>query len=127
MASDSAGAKVVLFGGFEGGTPVNDTWAWDGISWTNVTPADPNSSPSPRGYQSMIYDTVRGQILLFGGNANGPLLNDTWAWNGSAWVPVATSNPPPARYLDMTAYDIGHTQLLLFGGGILPTSTIPGP
>jgi len=116
MAFDSAMSKVVLFGGYEGGAPVNDTWAWDGSNWTNVTPTDPNSSPSIRGYEQLAFDTVRNEILLFGGNDNGTLLNDTWVWNGTIWVPVATSNPPPARYLASSAYDITHSQFFLFGG-----------
>src|SRR5262249_41716876 len=67
MAYDSARGKVVLFGGTspQGGvlTPLNDTWEWDGTSWTQVA----SSGPSPRQFHAMAYDSTRRRIVLFGG------------------------------------------------------------
>ena len=32
MAYDAAHGQVVMFGGFTGGTVLNDTWIWDGTT-----------------------------------------------------------------------------------------------
>lgn len=50
-----------------GGTPtlVNDTWEWDGQSWTQVE-AD---GPSPRSDHVMAFDSIRNRTILFGGAA----------------------------------------------------------
>src|SRR6266496_225453 len=54
MAYDAAQEQVVLFGGVDCslGNEFNDTWVWDGTTWTQVFPA---SSPSAR-ESDMTYD-----------------------------------------------------------------------
>ena len=69
-----------------------ETWVWDGTVWTKLSPA---TSPSVRGEVSMVYDSARQQVVLFGGEAssNSPL-NDTWVWDGTNWTkknPVTSS------------------------------------
>ena len=45
MAYDAARRQTLLFGGnMFGGRLVNDTWAWDGASWTQLE----NRGPSER-------------------------------------------------------------------------------
>jgi hypothetical protein len=66
-----------------------------------------------------------GTAVLFGGGkdpADGsrPILNDTWVWNGTAWVektpPVITASNSPTRRIQSTmAYD-GVGTAVLFGG-----------
>jgi len=82
MAFDSQLGKTRIFGGdhvaaFSLG-PVNDTWEWDGASWTqDVT----SSAPSPRAGQSMAFDSGRGRSIVFGGTDEsfpGVFYNDTW-------------------------------------------------
>jgi hypothetical protein len=82
MAFDSQLGKTRVFGGdhvapFSLG-PVNDTWEWDGASWTqDVTSA----APSPRAGQSMAYDSGRARTIVFGGTDEGfpgVFYNDTW-------------------------------------------------
>jgi len=90
MAYDAARGQVVLFGGHDGNQPgrLNDTWVWDGTTWTRKSPA---SSPSSRFGHAMAYDAARGQVVLFGGWDNNSL-NDTWVW------PIAVTAPePPAN------------------------------
>jgi len=82
MAFDSQLGKTRIFGGdhvaaFSLG-PVNDTWEWDGASWTQDVTA---SAPSPRAGQSMAYDSGRGRSIVFGGTDEGfpgVFYNDTW-------------------------------------------------
>ena len=55
MAYDSHSGRVFMFGGFtgpspnEGGAFLNDTWAWNGTTWTQLTTA---LTPAPRDFES---------------------------------------------------------------------------
>ncbi len=127
MAYDSVHHQVVLFGG-EGPTTnvygplpnLNDTWTWDGTTWTQQFP---QNSPSARSSYSMAFDSDLGVVVLFGGFngglQNGGFLNDTWTWNGTNWTeqpqqPVFAA-PAPRSGASM-AYDSVHHQMVMFGG-----------
>jgi N-acetylneuraminic acid mutarotase len=114
-AMATLGNEVVLFGGFRGFTkfenpyttkavPLNDTWTFDGTSWTQLSVS--NSPPARAG---ALMATLGNEIVLFGGfvafggYAAGNFLNDTWAFDGTSWTQVSISNPPPARRLAATA------------------------
>jgi hypothetical protein len=82
MAYDTATGDAVLFDGLVNahGKTLNDTWTWNGTSWTKQAPA---KSPPGRFDASMAYDTATGKVMLFGG-AHGQLftpLGDTWTWD----------------------------------------------
>ena len=65
MAYDEKRPQVVLFGGEDSnGKLLNDTWVWDGSSWTKETPAH---SPSVRLAPAMAYDENHQLTVLFGG------------------------------------------------------------
>src|SRR5439155_1739099 len=67
LAYDAARGRVVLFGGetqVNGAGLVQDTWEFDGSTWTQASPA---VAPSARMVHTMTYDTVRKVTLLFGG------------------------------------------------------------
>ncbi len=115
MAYDSATGQLVLFGGYgNGGGDLNDTWTWNGTTWTQQFPA---TSPPARADASMAYDSGTGQLVLFGGYGNGGGdLNDTWTWNGTTWTQQFPATSPPARADASMAYDSGTGQLVLFGG-----------
>jgi hypothetical protein len=79
------GAAVILFGTrwlLSG--PVAETWAWDGVQWTQRTPVH---SPTPRSWPQMVFDAGRRRMVLFGGVASAPqqVLTDTWEWDGVDW------------------------------------------
>src|SRR5262249_34735761 len=81
----------VLFGGVDEKQGVlDDTWIWDGISWTRKIPL---ISPPARFGHAMAYDSARGLVVLFGGNSAIEMLNDTWVWDGITW----TQKSPPAN------------------------------
>lgn len=116
MVYDSAHGKVVLFGGSASGIPYGDTWEWDGAQWTNVTPSDPNSSPSPRALPAMAYDGHRGVVVLFG-EQSGPCTNDTWEWNGQQWSLRSTTGPAPRSCNSgMFVYDERRGVCVLYSG-----------
>jgi len=112
MAYDSARGRVVLFGGHDGTHALNDTWEWDGSTWTQRRPA---TSPPARSRHAMAYDSARGRVVLFGGNF-GPGISDTWEWDGTNWVQRTPATNPPARYGAAMAYDSARGRTVLFGG-----------
>ena len=82
FAYDDYLEKCVLFGGFYWGQPrYNDTWEFDGQTWTETSPS---SAPEGRAYHCMIYNSKIQKTVLFGGSTSGPDnhdLNDTWVYS----------------------------------------------
>jgi uncharacterized protein (TIGR03437 family) len=83
----------------------------------NWTQEAPKTSPSARQQHAMAYDSVHGQVVLFGGlDADGNALNDTWTWDGSNWTQQSPQTSPSARFAHTMAYNSTYQQLVLFGG-----------
>jgi cysteine-rich repeat protein len=124
MAFDGVSHRVLLFGGANATTVFDDTWAWDGTTWTNVTPLV--SSPPRRRAAAVAYDSARQRVVLFGGlDANDVALRDTWEWDGAAWHDVTPTSSPPAMGANISgvvtgtpaaAYDAGRHRVVVFGG-----------
>lgn len=121
MTYDSAHRQVVLFGGiaYGNGFPSSETWVWDGSvsSWTLMTPP---ASPPGREFFPMAYDSVHGQVVLFGGyrsfSGAGDKGNDTWVWDGATWKQALPQTIPTARVGARMVYDPSHSQVVLYGG-----------
>src|SRR6266498_3936267 len=112
-AWDAARGQLVVFGGFNGPSPTDETWVWNG-TWTRKNPA---TRPSPRAYANMVYEEARHQVVLFGGTRDGIFgLNDTWVWDGSDWSNWFPGNQPAPRFLHGMAYDAFRQEVVLFGG-----------
>jgi hypothetical protein len=51
--------------------------------------------------------TLDGRVVLFGGatsvNADGPVLADTWTWDGAAWTQLDVVGPPARQSASMAA------------------------
>ena len=116
MAYDTSRGVVVMFGG-RGENDwylYNDTWEYDGINWIQCSPAN---RPTARREHTMVYDSVRGVIVLFGGlDVNGTILDDTWEYDGTHWVQRSPAIWPPARAGHAMAYDAAQSKVVLFGG-----------
>src|SRR5690349_22056478 len=75
MTYDPASQKTVLFGGYDGGGYLRDTWTFDGSAWTKVkTP----TAPPARANAQMAYDIFTQRVVLFGGYNGRQYLGDTW-------------------------------------------------
>ena len=110
LAYDPTRRQVIAFSGKPYWCPYceNRTWAWDGTSWTDITPA---ISPDARYDHDMVTDTDRNRIVMF-----GPF-EDTWEWDGSQWIPVGQTGPHPTwRWGVKMAYDKVRKKTILFGG-----------
>ena len=97
VAYDAQRGKVVMFSGYQGcyHCDPDDTWTWDGVTWTQEFPT---RSPSGRDAMGMVYDALRGKVVLFGGDFFPTVYNDTWTWDGSNWQ----LESPPASPWPMT-------------------------
>jgi len=121
MAFDSARQRAVLFGGMSNNALASlaDTWLWDGAQWS----APPlGVSPPPRFQHAMTFDSVRQEVVLFGGmafNSSGSVVvffQDTWTWNGTAWQQRTPASQPSARRGAGLAFDRVRGRAVLFGG-----------
>jgi hypothetical protein len=133
MAFDSYRKKIVLFGGYATTGYLNDTWEWDGETWTQVA----DTGPHPRDGHSLAFDSTRNRIVLFGGDNSfrvglakgnvkglGPS-GDTWAWDGAIWTKEQVMGPC-ARFGHAMAYDSIRDRIALFGGSTLTWDTSAG-
>ena len=121
VAYDQARGQLVLFGGSDGTKLLNDTWTYNGKSWTKQHAA---TNPPARQQAAMAYDPVRQTVLLFGGGATTqpprPVSvdqSDTWTWDGRAWTQHQTQHVPmlTASWLTAMAYDPISRMVLLYG------------
>ncbi len=109
---DLPSAGSILFGGYDGSILFGDTWRWDGATWTQLA----TTGPSARWYHSMVFDSSRGRVVLFGGSTTFAASNsETWEWDGAAWT-LVTSVGPPIRIHTAMAYDEHRQRTVLFGG-----------
>jgi galactose oxidase-like protein len=124
FAFDAKHGVAVLFGGYDSspGGLSNSTWGFSGGSWKNLT--DPNGpAPSPRASPGEVFDESDGYLLLFGGvGASAAVYNDSWAFDGTFWSPLAlrTARVPPHRLAPGIAYDARDGFVVMYGG-ILPS------
>ena len=122
---------VILFGGelATGGafTMSAETWSWDGSDWQELSPP---GAPAARRAHALSYDVSRGQLLLFGGQAdNAPAFNDLWSFRASDLVPAVWELVDPGSAAACAAdaaapcgrrdHGLSHDGqlLLLLGGG----------
>ncbi|HNT28219.1 MAG TPA: DUF4215 domain-containing protein [bacterium] len=129
MAYDAERDKVVLFGGgyseqyFDPAcgcwqtttTLLEETWEWDGTDWTKM---NPSVSPSPRNGSLMIYDSVRRELMLFGGSgAGGFFPSDAWKWDGTEWQQIFPADMPsgPSGMASITYDSISGRTISLSG------------
>src|SRR5579864_4842055 len=111
-AYDADRHKMMLFGGLGNGF-LNDTWEWNGTSWTQLFPAH---APAARQSAGFVWDSARHVMLPFGGLAEGGVaLDDTWKWDGIDWVPLRTAHCPTPRAPSAIAFDEGAAKVVVFG------------
>lgn len=104
MAYDSVRHRLVVFGGRidQLGAVTNDTWEWDGTTWTQRLTL---ITPPARESHAMVFDAARQRIVIFGGAGETSYLNDTWEWDGTTWTQRQPLTSPPPTALHYMAYD----------------------
>ncbi len=112
MVYDSTRDRTVLFGGRDrNGNYLNDTWEYDGTTWTRVATT---TQPSPRYLAGVAFDSGRGVTVLYGG-WDSNYLGDTWEWDGSNWSQILASTTDVHHSMGM-AYDPLRQVVVRYGG-----------
>jgi N-acetylneuraminic acid mutarotase len=119
MVYDEQNKRVVLFGGFNGIEYLDDTWLWNGTTWTEAEDGD---QPPGRSLGMLFWDPVRDRVTLYGGigrpNTEDAIVryNDQWTFDGTRWTEAASLTTPPARYGSYVEYDPQRERVVMFGG-----------
>jgi hypothetical protein len=134
VAYDQERGKVVMFGGcktFEPSTYTctsysDETWEWDGVSWTQVCGSGTAcAGPGGRMTAPMVFDRVDGVVVMHGGcttytgGSCSVRTDETWTFNGSVWNQVCGSGTAcsgPAVDQHGLAFDSARDRVVLFGG-----------
>jgi len=120
LAFDSVRGVTVLYGGWTSsisiGTANDETWEWNGSTWTQRTPA---ATPGGLFNYAMAFDPTRARTVLYGGavTLTFPIAqNGTWEYDGTTWTPVTTvGNPGPLERASM-CFHAASNRIVLFGG-----------
>ena len=134
MVYDPALKKTVLFGGYDGANYLDQTWLWDGTSWTRQS-----RNPAPaRTLEAMWYDPTLQKVVIYGGigritsQDRITRFDDMWTFDGSGWTELKpASGTPGERYGAQVYADPATNHVLLFGGmrvdtqPPVPPATVP--
>lgn len=121
MTYDSESDKIVIFGGWNLTTvPHQDTWIFD-YNIDQYTKRTPSIAPRRRAEPGIIYDSLRDNVILFGGRENQSTAgdrDDTWTYdyNSNSWTQLFPVSSPSARRAHRMVYDSESDRIILFGG-----------
>ena len=115
MAYDEATSSIVLFGGQlvgTAGTPLTDTWTWDGGDWTQQNPA---KTPPAIVLTSLAYDPLTKTVIAVLDNDTASKV-ETWQWDGTTWSQLPNAAAPKySKQGAGIAFSSGAQVLVLFG------------
>lgn len=99
MAFSGVGYMFVLFGGYTSNGANDETWVFEfPIPFTSWELKFPSTKPSPRYRHAMIYDEKHNKIVLFGGDTNDGVNDETWEYDYAAntWTELHPKAEPSA-------------------------------
>ncbi|MFO0663588.1 MAG: hypothetical protein U0174_06530 [Polyangiaceae bacterium] len=112
---DPVRSEIVLFGGTRPGGLSDQTFTWDGTTWTEKKP---KVHPWARYRSTLVWDDIRKRVVLFGGAADREY-TDVWAWDGSEWALLVDRDEKeaPSTHIDGSYVGLaGQGKATLFGG-----------
>jgi hypothetical protein len=115
--------KMVIYGGYYGGTFTHDCYALDltSLVWHRI----PEPYPTGREDALAVWDEPNDRMILYGGGHAGAWYNSTYALDlsGETWAEVITSvdgtvpgGAPPRRAEPAGIYDPVGKRMVVFGG-----------
>ncbi|MGH8095397.1 MAG: Kelch repeat-containing protein [Chthoniobacterales bacterium] len=104
--------QIVMFGGL-GDVNLDNTWTYDGQTWTMESPP---TQPLLVYASSTTFDPNLNTVILFGGGSGGVDQNTTWSWTGSNWEELFPTQSPGPRESAGIAYDQDLGRTIIFGG-----------
>src|SRR5262249_34901393 len=114
IAYDPAGRTLYVFAG-QDSVPQNDLWSYslDLRQWSKVRPS--GAQPPARFGHTMVLDSSRRRLIVFGGQAGG-FFSDVWAFdigNGS-WQQLAGDDAGPSRrYGHSAIYETSRDRMIV--------------
>ncbi len=126
MAYDASSGSIVLFGGYDQASALNDTWVFDCDTerWHHRKPA---ISPPPM-YEPAAAPAAKNRILICGNDARktelahharSTAIKETWIYDvpENSWIPIhADLDLPHFRWLSATPHENENTVLMLAFG-----------
>lgn len=117
IAYDPAGRQVFLFGGQDTG-PRNDLWSFslDQRQWTEIQIA--GIRPPARFGHTVVFDSARRRLVLFGGQASG-FFSDVWAYDigRGVWQLLSADDAGPSRrYAHSAIYETARDRMIISHG-----------
>lgn len=118
VAYDVPGRQVLMFGGQDNSGARNDLWAYsfDKQRWTQL---QPNGGPPPARFgHSLVFDSARRRVILFGGQAGG-FFSDIWAYDLAAnqWARLSADDAGPLRrYGHGAIYETAKDRMIITHG-----------
>ena len=95
---DPSGSRMIVFGGENNGSFLNDTWQLSLAAtpaWTQLSPT--GSPPSARYAHTAILDAPRNRVVIYGGANGAPALSDVFALSlagGTSWSQLSSHRRP---------------------------------
>lgn len=121
MAFDQVREKIVMFGGKDAaGNYLDDTWLYDGLTWTQVSPL--GLLPDRRADAAMVWNGASSKVMMAGGQTTPDAgqakkaLSSVWEWDGMLWTPRPSL--PSTRIRPGLAYDSSTQTVLVYGGEV---------
>ncbi len=118
MAWDSQNNRVILFGGHHptGNVNYNDTWTWNGVTWTKLSPT---TNPHDGGgisyyyhdHDCMVWDSQNNRAVL-----TNVAFQKTWSFNGTAWTQIPGIIHPAVGSVPRMIYDPVREEVVLGPG-----------
>lgn len=103
-AYDPETKTVLLFGGrVEPGTPVHDTWGWNGTNWLDLDSGA--GGPAPGEGSDMAWDAASHQMVLVTGSGVISDPGSTWVWGGTHWNHPAGAELPAGAFFSPMWFD----------------------
>lgn len=105
LGYDPTGKRMILYGGgnnfySQSIDPArNDTWAWDGSTWTELHPEHQPTAATCCSPTEMVTDPATPALWLTMG------LLQMWSWTGSDWAVRTPAPRPPERFEYGLAFD----------------------
>lgn len=116
---DPVQKKTVLFGGFDTVNYRNDTWLWDGATWTEVKEDEADA----RTNAAMWFDPTLKKLVLYGGIGRPRPENtirrysDMWTFDpGNGWTKMKDVTTPGERYDMRVLVDPRTNKVRMYGG-----------
>jgi Kelch motif protein len=127
---DPSGERVLYFISSWDGSGFADLTTWavtlgDTARWE---PIEAPGGPAFRGGSSVIFDTRRDRVVMFGGRTGGSQdLDEVWtlSMRDRRWQRLDPTGPrPPARSTHAAVYDPHRDRMLVFGGAAGPSGVL---